>query len=105
MARDMQFDPDAWGLRPLLSLTYVQSERLQMSSSKPPETREPTGNFDINKVAEHLSVHRSTVERLLHAGEFGRDWWRIGRKIIIPKENVFAYEKREREKRLGTLAA
>jgi excisionase family DNA binding protein len=69
------------------------------------EATDPVGNFDINKVAEHLSVHRSTVERLLHSGEFGRDWWRVGRKIIIPKENVFAYERREREKRLGTLAA
>lgn len=66
---------------------------------------DPVGNFDINKVAEHLSVHRSTVERLLHSGEFGRDWWRVGRKIIIPKENVFAYERREREKRLGAMAA
>ena len=55
------------------------------------------GNFSINAVAEHLSVHRSTVERLLHGGEFGTDWWRIGRKIIIPKANVFAYERRKRE--------
>jgi len=55
------------------------------------------GNFSINAVAKHLSVHRSTVERLLHGGEFGKDWWRIGRKIIIPKENVFAYERRKRE--------
>ena len=55
------------------------------------------GNFSINAIAKHLSVHRSTVERLLHGGEFGTDWWRIGRKIIIPKENVFAYERRKRE--------
>ena len=76
-----------------------------MSSThqQPPKSTETLGNFDINKVAEHLSVHRSTVERLLHAGEFGKDWWRAGRKIIIPKENVFAYEKRERKKRRGTL--
>ena len=44
----------------------------------PSEATEPIGNFDINKIAEHLSVHRSTVERLLHGGEFGKDWWRIG---------------------------
>jgi excisionase family DNA binding protein len=50
------------------------------------EAPEPTGNFDINKIADHLSVHRSTVERLLHAGEFGRDWWRIGRKYVVPKK-------------------
>jgi excisionase family DNA binding protein len=76
-----------------------------MSSAKQPPTddTEHLGNFDINKVADHLSLHRSTVERMLHAGEFGKDWWRKGRKIIIPKENVFAYERREREKRLGTL--
>ncbi len=66
---------------------------------------EPNGNFSINRTAEYFDVHRSTIERLLHAGEFGRDWWRIGRKIIIPKENVFAYERREREKRQGTMAA
>ena len=69
------------------------------------EAPEPTGNFDINKIADHLSVHRSTVERLLHAGEFGRDWWRIGRKYVVPKKNVFEYERREREKRLGGIAA
>jgi excisionase family DNA binding protein len=56
------------------------------------------GNFSINAVAKHLSVHRSTVERLLHGGEFGKDWWRIGRKIIIPKENVFAYERRKKRR-------
>jgi excisionase family DNA binding protein len=67
--------------------------------------QEPAGNFSVNMAAAYLSVHRSTIERLLHAGEFGRDWWRIGKKIIIPKENVFAYERREREKRLGTIAA
>ena len=67
-----------------------------------PKQNDPTpldeniGNFSINAVAKHLSVHRSTVERLLHGGEFGRDWWRIGRKIIIPKENVFAYERRKK---------
>jgi excisionase family DNA binding protein len=56
----------------------------------------PIGNFSINAVAKYLSIHRSTVERLVHGGEFGKDWWRIGRRIIIPKENVFAYERRKR---------
>jgi excisionase family DNA binding protein len=66
----------------------------------------PIGNFSINAVAKHLSIHRSTVERLLHGGEFGEDWWRIGRRIIIPKENVFAYERRKREQhQQGTIAA
>ena len=66
----------------------------------------PIGNFSINAVAKHLSIHRSTVERLLHGGEFGKDWWRIGRRIIIPKENVFAYERRKREQhQQGTIAA
>jgi hypothetical protein len=37
------------------------------------------------------------VERLLHGGEFDTNRWRIGRKIIIPKENVFANERRKRE--------
>jgi excisionase family DNA binding protein len=78
-----------------------------MSSQKTPQPIPPEtiGNFSINDVAKHLSVHRSTVERLLHAGEFGKDWWRIGSKIIIPKENVFNYERREREKRVATKAA
>lgn len=75
------------------------------ASNQHQRINEPAGNFSVNKAAEYLSVHRSTVERLLHAGEFGKDWWRIGKKIIIPKENVFAYERREREKRLGTIAA
>jgi len=61
---------------------------------------EPPGNFSINSAAKYLSVHRSTVERLLHSGELGKDWWRIGRKIIIPKTNIFDFERREREKRL-----
>ena len=65
----------------------------------------PMGNFSINEVAEYLSVNRATVERLLHAGKFGKDWWRIGSKIIIPKENVFAYERDEKEKRLRSRAA
>ena len=64
-----------------------------------------TGNFSINDIAKYLSVHRSTVERLLHAGEFGKDWWRIGSRIIIPKQNVFEYERREREKRQSPIAA
>jgi excisionase family DNA binding protein len=65
----------------------------------------PPGNFSINKVAEYLSVHRSTVERLLRAGELGDNWWRIGSKIIIPKQNVFEYERREQEKRAAAKAA
>jgi excisionase family DNA binding protein len=65
----------------------------------------PAGNFSINKAAEYLSVHRSTVERLLHAGELGNNWWRIGTKIIIPKQNVFDYERREQEKRIAAKAA
>ena len=72
--------------------------KIMSANHHPSEVTEPIGNFDINKIAEHLSVHRSTVERLLHGGEFGKDWWRKGRKIIIPKENVFAYERRERGK-------
>jgi len=66
-----------------------------MSSThqQPPKSTETLGNFDINRVAEHLSVHRSTVERLLHAGEFGKDWWRAGRKIIIPKAPKRMYSR------------
>jgi excisionase family DNA binding protein len=70
------------------------------SKNKTTTSSEPLGNFSINSAAKYLSVHRSTVERLLHRGELGKDWWRIGRKIIIPKTNIFDFEKREREKRL-----
>src|SRR2546428_14068624 len=73
--------------------------KIMSANHHPSEVTKPIGNFDINKIAEHLSVHRSTVERLLHGGEFGKDWWRIGRKIVVPKENVVAYQRREREKR------
>lgn len=66
-------------------------------------TSEPAGTFSINSAAKYLSVHRSTVERLLHSGELGKDWWRIGRKIIIPKTNIFDFERREREKRLTVI--
>ena len=81
----------------------LSAGRLKIMSANhhPSEVTKPIGNFDINKIAEHLSVHRSTVERLLHGGEFGKDWWRIGRKIVVPKENVFAYERREREKHVS----
>ena len=71
----------------------------------PDKDTEPSGNFSINDGAKYLSVHRSTVERLLHAGEFGKDWWRIGYKIIIPKKNVFEYERRQREKHVPPIAA
>lgn len=64
---------------------------------------EPPGHFSINGAAKYLNVHRSTVERLLHSGELGKDWWRIGRKIIIPKANIFDFERREREKRLTVI--
>jgi excisionase family DNA binding protein len=69
------------------------------ASNQHQEIEVPIGNFSINDVARYLSVHRSTVERLLHGGAFGRDWWRIGSKVIIPKKNVFEYERREKEKR------
>lgn len=101
MAHDMLLAQLPELLRRALCSQTLPAGRLQIMSANhhPSEVTEPIGNFDINKIAEHLSVHRSTVERLLHDGEFGKDWWRIGRKIVVPKENVFAYERREREKR------
>jgi excisionase family DNA binding protein len=35
-------------------------------------------------------VHRSTIERLLHDGTVG--FFRIGRRMIIPANNLLRYE-------------
>lgn len=71
------------------------------SSTAPQPNPEPLGNFSIDQAADYLTLSRSEIERMLHSGEFGRNWWRRGRKIVIPKINVFAYERRQQEKALG----
>jgi excisionase family DNA binding protein len=45
--------------------------------------------YSVNKAAERLSVHRSTIARLLHDGTLG--FFRIGTRIIIPAENLQRY--------------
>jgi excisionase family DNA binding protein len=75
--------------------------RKAQSTPTPQPNPEPLGNFSIDQVAEYLALSRSEIERMLHGGEFGRNWWRRGRKYIIPKINVFAYEQRQQEKALG----
>lgn len=74
--------------------------KLQPNSSAQPNN-ETIGNFSIDQAAEYLTLSRSEIERMLHNGEFGRNWWRRGRKIIIPRINVFAYEQRQQAKALG----
>lgn len=46
--------------------------------------------YSINAAADRLSVHRSTIERLLHDGTVG--FFRIGRRMIIPANNLLRYE-------------
>jgi excisionase family DNA binding protein len=53
----------------------------------PAETIEQ--HFSIDQVAGKLSVHRSTVERLLYAGKLG--YCQIGRRRIISETHFRKY--------------
>jgi excisionase family DNA binding protein len=54
---------------------------------EPPKTIEQ--HFSIDQVAAKLSVHRSTVERLLYAGKLG--YCQVGRRRIISATHFRKY--------------
>ena len=54
--------------------------------------------FSIDDLAARFRVERSTIERYVHRGKFGDDWFRMGTRIIIPADGVYAFEKSVREK-------
>jgi excisionase family DNA binding protein len=48
--------------------------------------------FSIDELAERFRVERSTIERYVHRGKFGNEWFRMGTRIIIPAKGVYAFE-------------
>jgi excisionase family DNA binding protein len=58
-------------------------------TKKPEPPKSIEQHFSINQVAAKLSVHRSTVERLLYAGKLG--YCQIGRRRIISEAHLRKY--------------
>lgn len=67
-----------------------KTKRIASSSETGPIRERTREYYSINAAAERLSVHRSTIERLLHDGTVG--YFRIGRRMIIPVDNLLRYE-------------
>jgi len=75
---------------PQHSVTGQESPSVQQQSSQL--------YFSIDDLAERFRVERSTIERYVHRGKFGDDWFRMGTRIIIPADGVYAFERSAREK-------
>jgi excisionase family DNA binding protein len=58
-------------------------------TKKPGPSEAIEQHFSIDQVAAKLSVHRSTVERLLYAGKLG--YCQIGRRRIISETHFRKY--------------
>jgi hypothetical protein len=72
--------------------------RVTEQESSPAQQQSSQLYFSIDDLAARFRVERSTIERYVHRGKFGDDWFRIGTRIIIPADGVYAFEKSAREK-------
>ena len=73
-------------------LTVTQNSVRQQDFSEPAPVQSSQLYFSIDELAERFRVERSTIERYVHRGKFGNEWFRMGTRIIIPAEGVYAFE-------------
>jgi len=70
----------------------AQNSIRQHEFNEPAEVQSSQLYFSIDELAERFRVERSTIERYIHRGKFGTEWFRMGTRIIIPAESVYAFE-------------
>jgi len=58
--------------------------------------------YSIKQVAERLSLHRSTILRLLHDGQLG--YCRVGTRMLIPAENLQSFVNELKQQKTVTEA-
>jgi excisionase family DNA binding protein len=58
-------------------------------TKKPGPSKPIEQHFSINQIAAKLSVHRSTIERLLYSGKLG--YYQLGRRRIVSEEELKRY--------------